>query len=357
MRGRKPRLRHRASLLIVLAAALMPLLAAEARPDPTPAELDEARVRFAQARKLEDAKDWAGALDLLQRVGQVKMTPQVRFHIALCMENVGLLTEALEGFTLAQQDATGNAPDVVKESKQHIASLEKKIPTLTVRVTGADAADQLYLDRRPIPMGDPPLPIRVDPGAHTAEVHRGEIVVAKQSFAVEPETSQRIELRIDPNAAPPATATSAPDAGPPPVASAEPDAGAPTGPSAAAMQRTAGWAALGLGAASTIATGIFIGLRAGTISDAEAECPTYPKHCSTDDKSKLDPLENRGKTYAALVNVFGTVAGVAGIGGVVLLLTAPSTTAPAQTGRTARSIRAGGFVMPRGANLSVEGQF
>ena len=33
------------------------------------------------------------------------MTPQVRFHIALCMENVGMLTQALEGFQLAAREA------------------------------------------------------------------------------------------------------------------------------------------------------------------------------------------------------------------------------------------------------------
>ena len=91
-------------LAVVLAVTLVAAPGAPA--DPTPAELAEAREWFAKARRLEDTGQWSEALELLQRVAAVKTTPQVRFHIALCMENVGLLTQALEGFQRAAREAS-----------------------------------------------------------------------------------------------------------------------------------------------------------------------------------------------------------------------------------------------------------
>src|SRR4051794_28288288 len=63
--------------------------------------LKRAREQFAQALALQTGGDWAGALALLKEVAAVRRTPQVRFNIALCEEQLGLLVAALGDYELA----------------------------------------------------------------------------------------------------------------------------------------------------------------------------------------------------------------------------------------------------------------
>src|SRR6185295_7391328 len=105
-------------------------------------------------------------------------------------------TQALDGFAHAASEARGTAPDVVQESGEHIKKLEAAIPTVGVRVEGAATGDELYLDRRRLPLDDPPLLQRADPGPHVAEVRRGGAVIAREYFALAPRSTRRIELRV-----------------------------------------------------------------------------------------------------------------------------------------------------------------
>jgi len=190
------RRRHRPLLALAFAAASLVSPAAFAGTEPSEAELTQARERFAEARRLEDAGRWSEALEELQRVAKVKMTPQVRFHIALCMEHVGLWTQALDMFAQAASEAEGTAPQVVIESKQHIRKLEGELPTLSIHVRGAAPGDELLLDRQALPISAHPLPIRADPGPHSAELRREGEVVAREHFSLEPKATRRIELQV-----------------------------------------------------------------------------------------------------------------------------------------------------------------
>ncbi|APR80136.1 Hypothetical protein A7982_05483 [Minicystis rosea] len=275
-------------------------------------DLSLARERFTTARKLEDAGRWAEALTLLQRVAEVKMTPQVRFHIALCMENVGLWTQALDGYALAASEAGASAPEVVKEANEHQRKLEASVPTITMHIEGAAHGDHVTIDRRRV-SADERTPIRVDPGAHTAEVRRDGSVVAREIFVLEPKGgTRRIDVRVG-SVAPGVEA---------------PLEGTATSGSA---QRIAGWSVLGVGAASAVAAGVFIGLRAGALSRLKDQCPTFPQ-CG----AAVAPIVTEGKVDAALVNVFGVLGGAAVVTGVTLLLTAPTTTARPAKATTAR---------------------
>jgi hypothetical protein len=328
------RFRFPRHLLPALSLALISLSSglANAGPEPTDAELTQARERFGAARKLEDAGRWSDALALLDRVAEVKMTPQVRFHIALCRENLGQWTEALDGYAHAADEAKSNAPDVVTEANEHIRKLEGIIPTVTVHVLGAAAGDELFLDRRAVPIDERPLAIRADPGPHSAEVRRGETVVARESFTLEPKTTRRIELKVEGAAQPPSGGTGLPGNGGtngPGGAVAHGPGGSPPPPSRdGSTQRTLGYAALGLAGASVIATGVFIGLRANALSQLKDVCPKLSQ-CP----SSAASIVSEGKTYAALVNVFGILSGVAAAGGVVLLVNVPPR--PSTKGKTA----------------------
>src|SRR5260221_658363 len=68
-------------------------------------ELSKARALFQRAIELEQAGNYTQALEQFRDVGQVRMTPQVRFHIATCEEKLGRLVTALGGYELALADA------------------------------------------------------------------------------------------------------------------------------------------------------------------------------------------------------------------------------------------------------------
>src|SRR5262249_8394659 len=51
--------------------------------------LERLRQVFNEGRQLEEKDHWAEALDKFKEVATTKMTPQVRFHIALCEEKLG----------------------------------------------------------------------------------------------------------------------------------------------------------------------------------------------------------------------------------------------------------------------------
>jgi thioredoxin-like negative regulator of GroEL len=92
------------------------------------AQLNEARERFSQGRKLEDAGRFEEALVAFRQVARVKTTPQVRFHIALCLMHTNQPVAALEEFHTAIFEAGTTAPNVVAEAKQHIATLSDTTP-------------------------------------------------------------------------------------------------------------------------------------------------------------------------------------------------------------------------------------
>src|ERR1043165_5621106 len=92
-------------------ALCFPLLATQAFAQDA-SELKKARAQFQQATELEQAGNWTAALQAFREVGQVRMTPQVRFHIAVCEENLGRLVAALGGYELALADADSVGPGV-----------------------------------------------------------------------------------------------------------------------------------------------------------------------------------------------------------------------------------------------------
>jgi hypothetical protein len=133
---------------------------------PSPEELSQARAKFQQATELEQAGNWAAALQAFREVGQVKMTPQVRYHIALCEENLGKLVAALGGYELAAADADSVGPGFREEVGSSIRRLEARIPHLTIeRGEGAEAAT-IVLDGVSLGASSIGVPVPVDPGPH-----------------------------------------------------------------------------------------------------------------------------------------------------------------------------------------------
>lgn len=131
-----------------------------------PVDRNAAIKMFQRGLELEQAEDWTGALQVFRDVGQYRMTPQVRFHIALCESKLGKLVAALGGYELALQDATSVGPDFANEVTTKVDELRARIPKLTIRRgEGAEAA-VISLDG--VELGAPRIGVEIllDPGPH-----------------------------------------------------------------------------------------------------------------------------------------------------------------------------------------------
>lgn len=129
--------------------------------------LGEARAKFQRGIELEQAGNYSGALKLFREVGQVKMTPQVRYHIATSEEGLGQLVAALGGYELALAQSEGMHPAFIADVEKAIEELHAKIPKLVIeRGEGAEAAT-IQLDG--VTLGTKSLGTEIprDPGPHT----------------------------------------------------------------------------------------------------------------------------------------------------------------------------------------------
>jgi hypothetical protein len=157
----------RGAACVLLSSTLLvprPSLGAE----PTKTELAAARDLFARAERDEDNARWQDALDKLRRAGSVKMTPGIRFHIALCEEKLGQLVTALGDYTAAEAAARSEAnKEVLDAISEPLAALRARVPTLTIGLA-SDAKDvEVTLDGGVLAAGLFGVPIPIDVGTHT----------------------------------------------------------------------------------------------------------------------------------------------------------------------------------------------
>lgn len=107
----------------------------------------------------------------------MKSTGAVRFHIARCLERLGKLTEALGEYHAALADPSGaDRAELVRLATEAVASLEQRLPHLTLK-RGNDAAwTSIRLDGVPIGVGAQGATLRTDPGPHALELSDGSRV-------------------------------------------------------------------------------------------------------------------------------------------------------------------------------------
>lgn len=261
----------------------------------TSEELQRARNDFRQAITLQAAGDYAGALAKLQAVSAVRMTPQVRFNIAVCEKNLGKLVAALGNFTLSQSEALDqDLTEIAQMAEEHIDDIQARMPKLTiVRGEGAEAAT-ISLDGVDLGAAVLGSEMNVDPGPHSivakvdgetsfsrtvemAEHGIERVVVTIESAApaiVEKPKSEPLALEIE--------------------------------PSGWSKKHTA-FTALGVGGAGAVAGIVFLVLRSGTISDLDAVCQDM--RCPASAESTAD----KGKLYTGLAGA-SLAVGAVGLG-------------------------------------------
>lgn len=223
------------------------------------AALSEARSKFQRAIELKQAKNCGGALKLFREVGSVKMTPQVRYHIASCEERLGQLVTALGGYQLALATGDDLPPQFREEVQQAIDDLEARIPRLVLeRGHGADAAT-IRLDGVALGASSIGTPMPLDPGPHAVQASAPGFEPFRETVTVEEGEIESLTIHLSDSSA------------------AAKDAGEPSLASSAQTDEPASFGALpyvlgGAGLAIAAAGGVFLGLSQAKAGQTEELC-------------------------------------------------------------------------------------
>src|SRR6476646_6993074 len=149
-------------------ACLMALLLGTAplSADPVSAEIVLARALFAEARAAEEAKDWALAASKLRDAIAIKETGGLRFHLAYCEEQQGMLVEALVDYERAEDLLTPPNDDFRAQLHSKKESLHKRIPTITLVMPPEVTDATLTVDDHPLSPAFLGKAIPLNPGRH-----------------------------------------------------------------------------------------------------------------------------------------------------------------------------------------------
>jgi len=304
--------RARAVAALVLVAAILPASFpvqawAQAKAGtPSKKDLEAAKKAFFAGIDFEEKKEWAKALEQFELVAKVRMTPQVRFHIALCKENLGMLIEALHDFELAESDAKAEKVDaVMKEAPEHAAAIKPKIPKLVFKVPSDVEGLAVTLDGSPIdPKGGEET--LVNPGTHKVEATADKRHPFSQEITLGIGDTKTVSIKVPPMVE---------DKEAPPPKDEEPP---PTPPKPSTLPIPA-LVVGGIGVAALAGAGLFALKRSSIKSDLDGVCSGDPPSCPADQEDAI----SSGRTYTTLTNVF-MIVGIVGVGaGVVLWVTAP----------------------------------
>jgi hypothetical protein len=328
----RPRLRLAAAIALAAAAALGSAPAAAAGDAAN--GLAQLRQVFADGRQFEDKGHWAEALEKFKEVAAVKMTPQVRFHIALCEENLGKLVSAIRGFDLAGAEATAagsSAVEVPSAAKQHAEALRARIAKLRVDVSGKLTTSKILLDDTALGEKEVGTDIEVDPGAHVVEVRdaAGKSTFRKELTLAE-KVTEKLEVVVDDKEDAPT---------PPPIV-----------PITAAPSRIPAYVTGAVGIGALIGSGVFFGLRASNIATVNSHCTDPVNHtgCSAGDQN----LASQGKAFTGAADGLLAVGLVGVAAGTVLyfVLAPKKQTAAAPPAATLR-------IAPGGTSVRLLGTF
>jgi hypothetical protein len=294
------------ALLLALALASPSAFAQSA------ADRETARTLMDQGNDLRDHGDLKGALARFSAANQIMRVPTTALEVARTQVALGLLVEARD--TLAQIMSSVPAPrepaqfhDARVQAQTLDASLESRVPTVTVTVSGAaeGATVTLAVDGVAVPAAVIGLPRRLDPGHH--------VMVATTNTA-----EGRAELDVAEGEKKDVAITLATIAKP--VAPVAPPIETPT-PIVPESHRSyvLPIVLFGVGGAALIAGGVTGGVMLGQQSSLNTNCPNHV--CPSSQYGALDSA-NALATTSTVLFIAGGVSVAAGV--IALLVGKPS---------------------------------
>jgi hypothetical protein len=288
--------------------------------NPEDEDLSKARGKFMQATELEQAGNYASALQAFREVAQVRMTPQVRYHIATCEEKLGKLVTALGGYELALTEAEALGPEFQKEVEDRANALRGRIPKIVIeRGEGAKAAN-IELDGVSLGSSSIGVEVPLDPGPHAISAKAPGYEPYSSTIDIAEKDVEKVTITLVKSAEPENASVARTDSGQ--LAPAEP----------AKHSRLVPYIIGGVGAAALVNAGVFYILQRRTDGDLLDLCGS--DHDCGDDKlsykdtQKVNKLNNKLRAYSTITTV-SLVTGIVAVGtATVLILTEPKAAKP-----------------------------
>lgn len=293
--------------LPLLAAALL-LVPASGQAAPT-----EGERLFREGRAAMQEKDYETACARFAESQRKEPAPGTSLNIGECEERRNHLVAARDAFASAASAFT--TTDKKSYASSRAEALEKRIPRVVVRVSGAHKGAVVRLGERVV---EPGVELRLDPGevVFTVEAPASR---TKRVPAIVKENNVVAEIELGPLDVDGSLTVS-------PMSDAP--GGGPREASGANATRTLGWTLAGVGLASLVVGGVTGVMTLGRAS-------TVKEHC--DSELACDPegrsAASSGETLS-LVSTITVIAGVLGLGagGLLLLTTPPGKTASTTLG-------------------------
>jgi tetratricopeptide (TPR) repeat protein len=264
-------------------------------------DLERGRALYREGLSLEAAGDWKAALQKFEDVARIRLTPQVRFHMARTKEHLGRWTEALGDYRMAEYDAARVKAQELGLISEARRALQRRVPRLVIEQRGPRGLLRLALDGVELGQNQLGLELAVDPGRHTVEAVWADGAKLEQTVDSREGQTTRVLLRQ-----PESSASSG---------GLESTAGPARSELAAPRGRRVWPIILGSVGLAGIATGAgLMYLRQEALNQLERACG--PDHDDCPDS--LQGTYDRGKLYSWLGPVVGG-AGVAAVGAAITL--------------------------------------
>ena len=284
-----------------------------------------------------------------------KLDPQLGtlLHLADCHEKVGKTASAWAGYKeaaeiAARRNAAGGNERREQVARARAAALEPKLSSVVVRVAQGDGAgleirrDGELLGREAWGSAMP-----IDPGRYTFVAQAPGKKTWTQTVDVGPNGAKvdvTIPALVDDGVTPSPTAsglTTPTDVVTPPAADRQ---------GRGTTQRTAGYLLTGLGVIGA-GVGVAFGLKVvSQLDERAAICPS--DDCKPDEAQRIRTIEAEARPNATAFNIAFPLGAAAALGGVVLVLTAPS-----NPSRSASSFNIVPWAGPNSAGANLAGHW
>ena len=321
---------------------------------PSSAEAALAIQLFDDAEKLMVAGNPAAACPKFAE--SQKRDPQLGtlLHLADCHEKVGKTASAWAGYKeaaeiAARRNAAGGNERREQVARARAAALEPKLSTVVIHVTRADVVGlEIRRDGELLGRAVWGSTMPVDPGRYTFLAQAPGKKPWTKAVDVSADGA-KIEVTVpaleDEGLTPSTAAASSPAT---PADSVVPSTTDRQG--RGATQRTAGYVLAGLGVIGAGVGGVF-GLKVlSQLEERDAICTS--NMCTADEDRQIKEIEARAGTNRTACNVALALGGAAALGGVALVLLAPSSASP-----TSSRINIVPWAGPNSAGASMAGRW
>jgi hypothetical protein len=167
-----------------------------AQPDGDAAEQSAAaRALFTQGVEHADRQQWNDAADRFRRAMAMRPSPVIAYNLAQTLVHINRLVEATEHlrFVLRSQDANRS---VRAGARRMLDSLQPRLATLTIRVSGHVEGAEFRLDGEEVSSAVLAVPMPADPGRRRITAHRGGAEVASMEVALAEGASGEATLEV-----------------------------------------------------------------------------------------------------------------------------------------------------------------